>query len=107
MRYSALLLGTLMLLATSACKTGQRAHSRAPVAETAAVESHLPASTPYDDIGHGRSEYLEGYQEGYRNGIQGALNPYARVGGVTPRSRGWHDGAFAARISRAMRMTMD
>ena len=107
MRYLAILLSTLMLLAVSACRTGQLARSQAPAAEMTTVDVPFPASTPFDDIGHGRAEYLKGFQEGYLNGVQGSMNPYARVGFVTPQARGWHDGAFASRISRAMRVTME
>jgi hypothetical protein len=108
MRYPTILLCTLMLLAVSACRTGQHTRPQAPVLEANTVDVPLPASTPFDNIGNGRAEYLESYREGYLNGVQGAMNPYARVGFVVgPQDRGWRDGAFAARISRAMRMTKD
>jgi len=104
MRYTAILLGTLMLFAASACKTGQRVNSRGPVMDTTFVEVPLPASTPFDYFADARDSYFEGYREGYRSGMPAFLNPYARVGVADPRSAGWHDGAFAARLPEAMRI---
>jgi hypothetical protein len=46
MRYSTLLLSTLMLLAVSACQTAQNAIYRAPGAESISVEIPLPYGTP-------------------------------------------------------------
>lgn len=91
-----------MLLAVSACKTEQRVNSRKPVTDPG--EDPLPANTPFDDIADARA-YFEGYREGYRSGTPAlSLNPYAGVGVAQPRSRGWYDGAFAARLAEALRI---
>ena len=102
----AALLCTLMLLAASACKTGQRVNSRGPVMDSTFVEVPLPASTPFDGMADARAEYLKAYREGYSSGM--LMSPYGRVGvadaAEQPLVRGWHDGAFAARLAEAMRM---
>jgi hypothetical protein len=104
MRYTAFLVGVLMLLAAAACKTGQRGQPRGPVMDTTVSEVTLPASTPFDYFADKRDAYLEGYREGYHSGMSAWLNPYARVGVADPRSVGWHDGAFAARFVEVMRI---
>ena len=109
MRYTALLLSTLILLAASACKTGQRVNSRGPVTDTASFEVPLPASTPFDDIPDARAAYLQWYREGYRMGFPGfASPPWGRVGErldlTDPRTRGWLDGALSARLGAAVKL---
>lgn len=109
MRFTTILLSTLMLLAVSACKTTQRVNSREPVTDTASVEVPLPASTPFDGISDARASYLQGYREGYSNGFPGfAFTPWMRVGErhdpTDPRTRGWRDGALAARLSAAVKL---
>jgi hypothetical protein len=107
MRYTTIVLGTLMLLAVSACKTTQRVNSREPV--TASVEVPPPASTPFDGIADARAAYLQNYREGYSTGFPGfAAPPWMRVGEAydltDPRMRGWRDGVWAARLDAAAKL---
>jgi hypothetical protein len=107
-RYTAILLSTLVLLAASACKTGQHANSRRTVTDTGSGEVPLPASTPFDGTSQARAAYLQGYREGYCSGFPGFVAPpWVRVGifdTTEPRTRGWTDGACAARLDAAMRI---
>ena len=109
MRYTTILLSTLMLLAVPACKTTQRVNSRGPVTDTASVEVPLPASTPFDGIPDARPAYLQCYRDGYCMGFPGfASPPWMRVGErydpTDPRTRGWRDGALAARLDAAKKL---
>jgi hypothetical protein len=63
MRYTTILLSTLMLLAMSACKTDQSVKPREPVTKTTAVEVPLPVRTPFDLIPAERAAYLQAYGE--------------------------------------------
>lgn len=103
-RCTVVFLSTLMLLTVSSCKTGQRVSARKPVMDATVTEVPLPISTPYDYFGDGRTAYLEAYREGYQSGMPAFFNPYARVGVSDPRSVGWHDGSFTARLAEAMRI---
>jgi len=105
-RYTAVFLSTLTLLTTSACRTEQRVNSRGPVTDAAFIKVPLPANTPFDGVADGRVEYLKAYQEGYCSGLPtfGPFCPYGRVGIADARSRGWHDGAFAARMAEALKI---
>ena len=109
MRYTTIFLSTSMLLAVSACKTTQRVNSRDPVTDTASGEVPLPASTPFDGIPDARTAYVQGYREGYSSGFPGFASPsWMRVGErydpTDPRTRGWRDGALAARLSEALKL---
>ena len=72
--------------------------------ETNLVEVPFPAWTASDAFSDDWAAYVEGYREGYRSGIPALLNPYARVGVIDPRSRGWHDGEFDRRLAEAMKL---
>src|SRR5262245_24130968 len=109
MRYITVLLGTLILLAVSGCKTTQRVDSGAPVAASASAEAPLPAFSPFDDIADDRVVYSQSYREGYRSGFPGfAAPPWAQVGvryhTSDPRTRGWRDGALAARLAASAKL---
>ena len=110
MRYTTILLVILMLLVASACKTTQRVTSREAVTDTVSVEVPPPANTPFDGISDAlRAVYLEGYREGYSRGFPGITSPHwMRVGEIydptDPRTRGWRDGALAARLDTAKKL---
>src|SRR5262245_54262383 len=109
MRYTTILLSTWMLFAVSACRTAPRVNAREPVTDPASAEVPSPASTPFDGIADARAAYLQGYREGYSSGFPGfASPPWMSVGErhdlTDPRTRGWRDGALAARLNAAARL---
>ena len=109
MRYTAIILIALMLLAASACKTGQRVNARAPGTATASVEVPLPAFTPFDGTPDAQAAYLQCYRDGYCIGFPGFGGPpWLRIGErsdpTDPRTRGWRDSALAARLDAAKKL---
>jgi hypothetical protein len=113
MRYTSILLVTLMLLVVPACETTPRITSGEAVTDTVSVEIQPPANTPFDGISDAlRAVYLQGYREGYSRGFPGFAPSWMRVGGrydptdpwTQARTQGWRDGALAARLDAGKKL---